>query len=129
MLLSHFSSSPRAIEHGHPALAPFLGREFVGLDGVADYFKLIQQHLRFDNMGFSEWVVDAHAMRVAVKGTARFTWTETGEAWDEVFAYVLDMVEEEDGGVKVGRYQVWADSGAAYLARKGKLGEVEGEKG
>lgn len=33
------------------------------------------------------------------------------------------------GKLKVTEYQVWADSGAAYLARLGKLGDLMGEKG
>jgi hypothetical protein len=46
-----------------------------------------------------------------VRGEARFTWKETGKGWDEVFAYRLGFVEE-DGLWKVGRYEVWADSGS-----------------
>ncbi|OOQ82033.1 hypothetical protein PEBR_40697 [Penicillium brasilianum] len=33
------------------------------------------------------------------------------------------------GNLKVVEYQVWADTGAAYLARMGKLGDLMGEKG
>lgn len=67
-----------------------------------------------------EWVVDPVACKVACKGTARFRWTEgpgAGQAWDEQFAYILDFDDE----CKVTEYQVWADSGAAYLARLGQL--------
>lgn len=67
-----------------------------------------------------KWVVDPVARKVACKGTARFRWTEgsgDGQAWDEQFAYILDFDDES----KVTDYQVWADSGAAYLARLGQL--------
>lgn len=66
------------------------------------------------------WVVDPAARKVACKGTARFKWTEgigEGQWWDEQFAYILDFDDEG----KVTDYQVWADSGAAYLARLGQL--------
>ncbi len=55
--------------------------------------------------------------KVAVRGRARFTWTETGLSWDETFAYLLRF----DARAKLARYEVWADSGAAYLARRGEL--------
>jgi len=57
---------------------------------------------------------------VSVKGQAKFTWIETGQSWDETFTYSLDFDDEP----KVTDYQVWADSGAAYLARLGKLDEL-----
>jgi hypothetical protein len=55
--------------------------------------------------------------KVSVKGRAKFTWIETGQSWDETFTYSLDFDDES----KVTDYQVWADSGAAFLARLGKL--------
>ena len=57
---------------------------------------------------------------MSVKGRARFQWIEgvgEGNWWNETFAYVLDFDDE----AKVTDYQVWADSGAAYLAWTGKL--------
>ncbi|KAI0766601.1 hypothetical protein BD413DRAFT_568933 [Trametes elegans] len=127
-LLSHFSSTHQisACEHGLPVLAPFLGRPFTGRAGansVAAYFELLQKHLTYENMSFGEWTVDAEAQRASVVGTARFTWAEgagKGQAWDEQFVYVLDF----DQDAKVTDYQVWADSGAAYLARTGALARV-----
>jgi hypothetical protein len=62
-------------------------------------------------------MVDIEERKVAVKGEAEFKWIATENKWDETFVYVLDFDEED----KVKRYQVWADSGAAYLARKGEL--------
>ncbi|EPQ56345.1 hypothetical protein GLOTRDRAFT_138102 [Gloeophyllum trabeum ATCC 11539] len=120
-LLAHFSTTHQAtaVEHGEPCLAPFLGRPFTGHDSIRKYFQLLQEHLSYEDMRFSEWVVDAEAGRVAVKGQADFTWTATQEAWSETFHYALDFDEE----LKVTDYQVWADSGAAYLARKGRLSE------
>lgn len=124
-VLSHFSTTHliTAHEHGLPFLAPFIGRTFTGRTGpnsVEAYFKLLQQVLTFENMSFAEWTVDTEARKVCTKGTARFTWAEgegNGQAWNERFIYMLDFDQEG----KVTDYQVWADSGAAYLARKGEL--------
>ena len=60
---------------------------------------------------------------MSVKGKAKFKWIEgvgEGNWWNEQFAYVLDFDDEG----KVTDYQVWADSGAAYLAWKGKLNSL-----
>lgn len=121
-LLSHFSTTHQvsAIEHGEPSLAPFLGRAFSGATGVQSYFEMISSALTYENMMFLEFVVDTEARKVALKGKARFTWISSAESWDETFAYMLDFDEEG----KVAEYQVWADSGAAYLARIGKLNEI-----
>jgi len=62
-------------------------------------------------MGFKEYIVDEGNGKVFVRGTGRFIWTTTGEAWQECFVYLLDFVKGGDEW-KVGRYQVWADSGA-----------------
>jgi hypothetical protein len=133
VLLSHFTTTlpPTAIEHGHTALAPFLGRTFTGRDGVQRYFDLLPQLLSFENMRFCDYAVDVDTLMVSCKGCARFTWTETGMSWDEVFTYTLKFVEEGphvDGRpreVKVRKYQVWADTGALWLASQGKLAALE----
>lgn len=115
-ILAHFSYDPahppEAMEHGLP-LVPFVGRPFVGVIALKQYFTLLAEHLTYENMRFSEYVVDTEAKKVSCKGQARFTWTSTGLGWDETFSYTLDF----DDQLKVARYQVWADSGAAYLAR------------
>ena len=121
-LLSHFSTTFQvsAHEHGLPFLAPFLGRTFPGTTGIADYFTLISQLLTYENMSFSDWTVDAETQRVCTRGKARFTWVSgdgKGQWWDEEFVYMLDFDDEG----KVTDYQVWADSGAAYLAKRGEL--------
>jgi len=124
-LLSHFSTTHQitAIEYGEPCLAPFLGRPFTGRSGptsVSTYFSLLQKYLKYEDMSFSEWVVDTESRKVCTKGSAKFTWIEgdgEGQAWDEEFVYVLDFDDEG----KVTDYKVWADSGAAYLARHGEL--------
>lgn len=64
--------------------------------------------------------MDERAMAVSLRGEARFRWNETGQAWDETFAYRIGLAEE-GGEVKVVVYEVWADTGAAYLARVGGL--------
>ncbi|KAI0629138.1 hypothetical protein C8Q77DRAFT_1220339 [Trametes polyzona] len=132
-LLSYFSSTHQisAFEHGLPLLAPFLGRPFTGRTGpssVRAYFELLQKHLTYDNMSFGTWVVDPDSSRASVKGTAKFTWADgpgKGQSWDEHFAYILDF----DQDAKVTDYQVWADSGAAYLARRGELAQLTAIEG
>ncbi|KNG87741.1 hypothetical protein ANOM_004472 [Aspergillus nomiae NRRL 13137] len=127
-LLSNFTHEPppTALEHGLPQLAPFLGRPFTGQEGIQRYFGLLAELLTIEKMEFEpeeKWVVDERAMAVSLRGEGRFRWNETGQAWDETFAYRIGLVkeEEEDGEVKVVDYEVWADTGAAYLARVGGL--------
>ncbi|THH21187.1 hypothetical protein EUX98_g8433 [Antrodiella citrinella] len=129
-ILDHFSTTyaVSAKEHGLPLLAPFVGRQYSGLRGglssVESYFKLLQKHIKYEEMSFGEWVIDSEARRVSCKGRAKFIWTEgdgEGQSWDESFVYLLDFDEE----AKVTDYQVWADSGAAYLASIGKLKEKQ----
>ncbi|KAK6503007.1 hypothetical protein TWF481_008043 [Arthrobotrys musiformis] len=118
-LLSHFSPKIKAFEHGPQNFAPFIGREFEGIEGVTEYLSLLGKYLDYEAMSFSEYFVDERLGKVSVKGKGRFTWIETGVKWDEGFTYTLDYVEE-DGELKVARYQVWADTGALYLARLGQ---------
>jgi hypothetical protein len=134
-LLSAFTTSPKplAYEHGLSQLAPFLGRSFTGQDGISAYFDLLSSHLEIKDMAFepeNSWIVDESCMAVALRGTAMFIWKETRQAWEETFAYRIKLAEdvsedpEKQGSLKVSEYQVWADTGAAYLARLGKLGEL-----
>ncbi|KIM45969.1 hypothetical protein M413DRAFT_441026 [Hebeloma cylindrosporum] len=118
-ILSYFSTGHKisAIEYGTPTLAPFLGRSFTGISEVKQYFELIGSLLSYKDVEFFEYVVDSEAMKVSVKGKGTFTWQSTGKTWNEVFTYTLDF----DNELKVVRYQVWADSGTAYLARIGEL--------
>ena len=129
-ILSHFASSAAAAaandnsdngivvhEHGLAQLAPFLGRDFRGREGARKYFETVAGYLSYEDMRFVEFVVDEGGGKVAVRGRARFTWTETKQSWDETFVYVLAF----DGEAKLTRYEVWADSGAAYLASRGEL--------
>jgi len=116
---NHFSASDDvlALEHGLPQLAPFLGREFRGRSGLQEYFSILSSTLSYEKMRFSNFVVDPEVSKVSVRGEARFTWTSTGQGWDEVFTYVLEFDDEN----KVKVYEIWADSGAAYLASHGEL--------
>ncbi|KAI5123159.1 hypothetical protein M0805_000862 [Coniferiporia weirii] len=117
-ILSFFATEGAVcLEHGLQQLAPFLGHQYTGLDGARDYFKLIAGLLSYKNMRFSDYIVDTESLKVSVKGSADFTWKDTENSWREVFTYALEF--DEYGKVKV--YEVWADSGAAYLASKGKL--------
>ncbi|KAI1742204.1 hypothetical protein F4680DRAFT_413217 [Xylaria scruposa] len=137
-ILSHFATTGGGDEvvvheHGLPQLAPFLGRDFCGVDGAREYFETVAKYLRYEDMQFVEFVVDTGGQdetgdryeegvgKVAVRGKARFTWNETNQSWDETFVYVLRF---DEGGDLV-RYEVWADSGAAYLARRGELGKED----
>ncbi|PPR03840.1 hypothetical protein CVT26_000839 [Gymnopilus dilepis] len=108
-----------AIEYGAQSLAPFLGRLFIGTSEVKRYFELIGSLLSYKNITFSEYVVDSESLKVSVKGKGTFTWLSTKQSWDETFTYTLDFDDE----LKVVQYQVWADSGSAYLARLGKTAE------
>lgn len=114
---THHHSSILVHEHGLPQLAPFLGRTFRGADGLTDYLSVVAECLGFEDMRFTEYVVDAEACTVCVRGGARFTWKSTGQSWDETFVYVLGF----DGEGRVEKYEVWADSGAAWLASRGEL--------
>lgn len=119
-ILSHFSSEPGKVsicEHGHPILAPFLGREYTGLHDAEEYFTTIGSLLSYQDMSFDHYFADAEASKVSVRGQALFRWNSTGQAWNEVFTYVLEFDEQ----CKVQRYEIWADTGAAYLASKGEL--------
>ncbi|BCR91456.1 uncharacterized protein ACHE_70299S [Aspergillus chevalieri] len=138
-LLTHFTHDPypQAHEHGLPHLAPFLGRTFTGSDGVARYFEVMTSELGFEDMSFepeAEWLVDTSIMAVVIRGTAKFYAKRTGQKWDEGFVYRLGIAEEVNeevsgrGELKVQEYEVWADTGAAYLALNGRLGEVLSEE-
>ena len=123
VLLQHFSTMYKCtiIEHGQQSLAPFLGRTFVGLPAIRSYFTLISELLAYEGMRFSAYTVDIEARKVCVKGEATFTWLSTRESWDEAFIYMLDFDDE----LKVTDCQIWADSGAAYLAGTGRLNEIK----
>ncbi|KAK4204415.1 hypothetical protein QBC40DRAFT_272802 [Triangularia verruculosa] len=122
---SYFTTtSPSSIyifEYGLPQLAPFLGRPFQGPSGLSEYFDLLSKHLSYENMRFSNFFADLESRKVSVRGEARFTWLSTGQSWDEIFTYVLEF----DHDSKLVKYEVWADSGAAYLASQGLLDEVK----
>lgn len=121
-ILSHFSKTREvsAIEYGEPSLASFLGRPFLGATQIKEYFLIINSLLSYERLTFSEFLVDTETSRVALKGKGEFTWLGTQKSWEEVFTYTLDFDDE----LKVVRYQVWADTGSAYLARVGQLDQV-----
>ncbi|KAL4918577.1 hypothetical protein BDW62DRAFT_200705 [Aspergillus aurantiobrunneus] len=133
-LLSTFTSTPppRIHEHGLPSLAPFLGRTFSDRDGLTEYFNLLAESLTVEDMGFDEegsWAVDTETGVVCLRGRARFASKRTGEKWVETFIYRITLAEEQEvdgreGGVKVRVYEIWADTGAAYLAGRGELKDL-----
>jgi hypothetical protein len=119
-VISHFSTThaTSCFEHGLPALAPFLGRTFTK---PVEYLGVIAKHLTYKNAKYFAYMVDVETRKVSVQGSANFTWIETNESWDEVFTYVLDFDDE----AKITDWNVWADSGAAYLAKEGKLKDLK----
>ena len=95
---------------------------------IKRYFELLAELLSYESMSFNEYIVDTETCKVSCKGRARFLWKSTGQYWSEVFTYTLDFIEEGSGEggsnnpeVKLRKYQVWADAGAAYLASRGEL--------
>ena len=137
-LLSTFTTLPTPLihEHGLPQLAPFLGRSFTGTDGIARYFQLLSEHLDIKSMTFEPeetWVIDESAMTICLRGDVTLIWKSTQQAWDETFAYRIAVARDvsdqigKAGELRVWEYIVWADTGAAYLARLGRLGELVGK--
>ena len=115
-ILEHFSDDVvTCFEHGLPRLAPFLGRSFTGTAGARAYFELIGELLDFENMTFSEYMVDTETRQVSVVGRATFRYKATRKCWHEVFTYRLGFSAVNDS-YKISSYQVWADSGAAHWA-------------
>ncbi|KAI5812487.1 hypothetical protein BZA77DRAFT_324036 [Pyronema omphalodes] len=121
-LEANFTSSPSVYEHGNDRLAPYMGRAFTGKEEVRRYFDNIDELLEFNEVEFADqdYVVDAEALKVAVRGRAKITWKGTGQAWDESFMYLLCFAAEDDT-IRCNRWEVWADTGSAYLAANGKL--------
>lgn len=134
-LLSTFTTQPTPLvhEHGLPQLAPFLGRSFTGQDGVARYFELLSDLLSLHDLTFEaeeEWLVDESNLCISLRGAGTFQWKSTAQAWDETFVYRIALARDNsDDPAKrdkllVCEYRVWADTGAAYLAKLGRLGEL-----
>ncbi|KAJ6032253.1 hypothetical protein N7540_002985 [Penicillium herquei] len=133
-IASTFTTVPRPLihEHGLPQLAPFIGRTFSGEEGISQYFEILSQTLNIHSMAFEpnfEWLVDIDNMCVTLRGTATFEWKDTRNSWSETFIYRISLRRdtsdnrEKSGRILVNEYHVWADTGAAYLARFGKLND------
>lgn len=94
------------------------------------YFEILGETLSIEKMEFEDekgWVVDCEGFTVSLRGEARFGWKGmTGQVWDETFIYRIALVRVGEGSdeFRVSEYRVWADTGAAYLARTGRLREV-----
>lgn len=112
-------SSIQVLEHGLPGQeAPFIGRQFRGVEGLDEYMQLLlPEYVTYKNMAFDDYVVDPEARMVSVRGEGRFTWKLTGQSWNEDFVYLLKFDEVP----KVNNWEIWGDSGALVLARKGML--------
>mmetsp|Transcript_33194 Transcript_33194/g.37006 ORF Transcript_33194/g.37006 Transcript_33194/m.37006 type:complete len:165 (-) Transcript_33194:121-615(-) len=100
-------------EHGLSELElPFVGRSFYGIQGIKDYFTIISQTLDYENMSFCDYSIDEKLKVISVRGKAKFIWKSTGKSWNEIFIYRIQL--DKEGKILI--YEVWADSGAAYLA-------------
>ncbi|KAJ5292171.1 hypothetical protein N7478_001422 [Penicillium angulare] len=125
-------STAAAAEYGLKSLAPFLGRDFTGQGGVADYFRLVTDILTVHAMTFekeSSWMVDTDLHMVELRGKGCFSWKDTGKVCEEEFFYRIQLAQEEchtaqQGQWKVQDYRVWSDTGAAYLAHIHQLGKM-----
>lgn len=106
------NTSIRIFEHGLPELAPFIGRSFYGIQGITDYFTIISNTLEYEDMYFYDYSVDIEKKVVSVRGKAKFIWKSTTKYWNEIFIYRIQL----DNEYKILIYEVWADTGAAYLA-------------
>ncbi|KAG9313049.1 transcription elongation factor S-II [Chiua virens] len=122
VLVSYFSDtrSCEVIEHGLSRFAPFIGKSFTGRDGMRQYFSTVTALISYDDMDFTDYIVDPVVRKVSVKATAKFTWITTNESWGETFTYMLEFDEAE----KITRYEIWGDTGALYLASHGRLKQV-----
>ena len=115
------TSSPiRIFEHGLPELAPFIGRSFYGIQGITDYFTIISNTLEYENMYFYDYTVDIETKVVSVRGKAKFIWKSTKKYWNEIFIYRIQL----DNEYKILIYEVWADTGAAYLASQQSINQA-----
>ncbi|KAJ5261031.1 hypothetical protein N7478_011626 [Penicillium angulare] len=133
-ILHHFTIKPPPIaaEYGLKSLAPFLGRDFTGQSGVADYFRLVTDILTIHTLTFekeSTWMVDQDLHVVGLRGKGCFSWKDTGQACEEEFFYRIELAQEENhtaqqGQWKVQDYRVWSDTGAAYLAHIHQIGKM-----
>ncbi|KAH8703579.1 hypothetical protein BGW36DRAFT_369568 [Talaromyces proteolyticus] len=139
-ILTHFTASPIPLVHEHGGCyfrhgLPFLGRDFIGLSRVGEYFDLLAEYLSYRDMVFEsedDWVVDPQNMTICLRGQAQFTYKETGESWNETFMWRVTLSEDLTGesepgpgqGLKVQEYQVWADTAAVFLASRGELKHV-----
>ncbi|KAH8927399.1 hypothetical protein BT69DRAFT_1258380 [Atractiella rhizophila] len=115
-LLSHFDHRAVCIEHGHPNIAPFLGRQFRTTPGVEGYFKLLSRFVKYRDIDFpvDDFTVDLDKAVVHCTGEGYFTWIPTGIEWKETFTYRLVIVKR-----KIMWYEVWADAGSMLLAKMG----------
>ncbi|KAL2263733.1 hypothetical protein VTK26DRAFT_5377 [Humicola hyalothermophila] len=111
--------SIRVLEHGLPGQeAPFIGRQFRGVEGLDEYMELLlPEYLTYKDMSFDEYLVDGEKRKVTARGSGRFTWKETEQSWSEQIVYILAFDDEH----KVTTWEIWADSGALVLAKMGKL--------
>jgi len=117
LLFSYFSEHIIIHEHGMQQLAPYVGREFRGIEGAGEYFSILASTITLEKAKLKSMFVDPKESKVSVKGEATSTWKETGQSWNEIWTSLLEFDDE----YKIKVYEIWADQGAVYLASKGLL--------
>lgn len=120
--LEHFAPDEEgvsAVEHGLGSmyLAPYVGQIFEGRSGVREYFGWKREIVKTISLRFEEYVVDDEAGVVSVRCRGKFLWRETQNEWEEVSTARLTFGEKG----MVTKFEWWGDTGAAFLASRGKL--------
>lgn len=69
-------------------------------------------------------------MIVSLRGSAVMTWNDTNMRWNETFLYRLEVSQDispnsRKSQLLISDLQIWADTGAAFLARIGRLYTAE----
>jgi hypothetical protein len=120
--LEHFSPDSEevsAVEHGLGSLylAPYVGQNFEGRSGVREYFGWKREIVKTISLRFEDYIVDVEAGVVSVRCRGRFLWRETQNEWEEVSTARMSFNERN----LVTKFEYWGDTGAAFLASRGKL--------
>lgn len=120
--LEHFSPDSEevsAVEHGLGSLylAPYVGQNFEGRSGVREYFGWKREIVKTISLRFEDYIVDVEAGVVSVRCRGRFLWRETQNEWEEVSTARMTFNERN----LVTKFEYWGDTGAAFLASRGKL--------
>lgn len=75
-------------------LAPFLGRVFRDIQGAGEYFTTLASTISPENGKLTGIFADPEESKVSMRGEATFTWTSTGQSWDEACTSLLEFDHE-----------------------------------